>query len=1250
MQSQFANKLRTLYINRDLTKLEKLCQDKIYKKLTHFYTYKIALDTLKKLDSSILIKKKIITVITVNYNNINGLRETISSVTNQTSINDVQFIVVDGNSSDGSLDLITEHQSNIDVAVFGKDKNVYDAMNRGISLANSEFTIFMNSGDCFASNNVVEKIISKIDNSSNIDIYYGATELENNVIWKPLPAENLWKGMICSHQSMFFRTNVLKNCFYNTENEIVSDFELMYRLYTDNHIFKTLDLTIGKIEPVGISADFRTRTLERWLVVRKYVGSDIRQQEVDAFYSTLLSTNGEWSNPHNHQIDYSQYNLIANTEKRVIFLISMPRSGSTLLQKILDRSDDIATGGEPWLMLPLLSMYDDELITAKYGQELNIMARDEFQDDIGDKNITLNAQKTYANSVYSTALKKSNKRYFLDKTPRYIYIAEKLEKIYPNAKFVILLRNPAAVISSYVHTWLGGSFDRLLTDEHFKYDFSNGFKKLGKFTNSNSKNRIIVRYENLVKNPEEEAEKIFKYLQLPFDKSFLNYNTDKKIKKYTFGDPGTVYSKERPDSSNSDKWLSQVKTRKEAKQLLGALELIPNSTFNDLGYSITDIKYDLSKNNQTGLPNFKEIHDKFGSNANLIKPSENNKTLGVLITCFNNEETIYEAIKSVATQSKKADLILIADDLSTDLSIDEIERATNDFKEINIKTLIQEKNVGVSKNRDIAIRKMTTDYISTLDGDDSYYPGKLIAEYNALDCSIDKVSFSDIVMLTDKESVRLDTSKYNAKKITELVGMLTSRSAPVPRDMMFPRSLFERADGFDTDMPIYEDWSLKMRMMSLSDDNSWVHSGAIGTIYDRRSPGLSNRPAVFHAYGQLLALCRNINFLTENPQALKDGLMTSARHLEGGVKIRLEKFAAEISESTMRETSQRLEYLWKERDWSNNSKMINDIVWELTKPMIENISGAINKACKDFITINICTPVYNGKDTIDKTIKSILDQKGDFHIRYHIQDGGSTDGTLTIIKNWIKKIENQEFTGNAKSIIVTYESAPDNGMYDAIAKAISTLSPNRSDWISWINADDYFEVNSFQKISDVEKSFGNSVNWITGKSSVITEDGNKLRSFRPLNENLARYGLCDGIHWEFIQQEGTFFRQTLWSKLNLNTDFINLKYAGDWNIWRIFGEHEKLFLHSEVLANFCKRKGQLSEVAIIDYMNEIDTIIPLHERKIRFVNFPIFKTKQHILEKQENKLCIKESNILGHFEYRSKKYKEKLSRDFISVD
>ncbi|MCP5416276.1 MAG: glycosyltransferase [Chromatiaceae bacterium] len=308
---------------------------------------------------------------------------------------------------------------------------------------------------------------------------------------------------------------------------------------------------------------------------------------------------------------------------------------------------------------------------------------------------------------------------------------------------------------------------------------------------------------------------------------------------------------------------------------------------------------------------------------------EDNDRIGVLITSFNNESTIAESIYSVLNQTRKPDLICVADDASTDRTVQIVSKLKEKFPTIQL--IKRPMNVGVSANRDLAIKAMEADFIATLDGDDLYYPEKLELELLAIQGDKNKVAFSDIAVVVQDRSMVQDTRAYSCMPVAEMLRKLTSRSTPVPRDMLFSRALFLKAEGFDVGMSIYEDWAFKMRLMGAAGDGNWVHSSGKGTIYDRRHPGLSGRPPIEHAYGQLLALARNSKLLSDFPESIELGLRTVAKHLDGGMLVRMSRMIDSLADEKMTNSlSGKLADFWENATFRNDSNYKYRQIWKFS--------------------------------------------------------------------------------------------------------------------------------------------------------------------------------------------------------------------------------------------------------------------------------------------------------------------------------
>ncbi len=170
--------------------------------------------------------KPLISIITVTYNAVNSVDTTIRNILNQT-YKWYELVIIDGGSTDGTVQIIQEYNDKLSYWISENDNGVYDAMNKGISHSHGDWVIFMNSGDLFATNSVLEDVFSKNKIKSYISILYGNTIVKNTskII---IPPAALKKGFfhfetIC-HQSIFFRREAFNTIgYFNTQFKIVAD-------------------------------------------------------------------------------------------------------------------------------------------------------------------------------------------------------------------------------------------------------------------------------------------------------------------------------------------------------------------------------------------------------------------------------------------------------------------------------------------------------------------------------------------------------------------------------------------------------------------------------------------------------------------------------------------------------------------------------------------------------------------------------------------------------------------------------------------------------------------------------------------------------------------------------------------------------------------------------------------------------------------------------------------------------------------
>ena len=221
-----------------------------------------------------------------------------------------------------------------------------------------------------------------------------------------------------------------------------------------------------------------------------------------------------------------------------IFIFSLPRSGSTLLQRILATSGQISTASEPWLLLPLIYTLKPSGVRAEYGHGLSVRAiRDFYEQFPNGRQDYIDELREFALRLYQINSEQSNV-YFLDKTPRYHLIINEIFEIFPEGKFIFLWRNPLAVVSSIINSWCNGKWKQNI----WQLDLYDGVNNLLNSFIENSSHVHALQYENLVISPDYEMKKLCNYLMIEYNdqmiESFQSIKFDGKwgdhtgIKKY----------------------------------------------------------------------------------------------------------------------------------------------------------------------------------------------------------------------------------------------------------------------------------------------------------------------------------------------------------------------------------------------------------------------------------------------------------------------------------------------------------------------------------------------------------------------------------------------------------------------------------------------------------------------------------------------------------------------------------------------
>ncbi|KAF2333123.1 glycosyltransferase family 2 protein [Flavobacterium daemonense] len=215
--------------------------------------------------------------------------------------------------------------------------------------------------------------------------------------------------------------------------------------------------------------------------------------------------------------------------------------------------------------------------------------------------------------------------------------------------------------------------------------------------------------------------------------------------------------------------------------------------------------------------------------------------------------------------------------------------------------------------------------------------------------------------------------------------------------------------------------------------------------------------------------------------------------------------------------------------------------------------------------ISIVTPNFNGEAFLEKTIESVLSQNYP-NLEYIIIDGGSTDNSVAIIKKYASQL-------------AYWISEPDKGLYDAVQKG---FEKSTGEIMAWINSDDLYHPKALFAVAEIFGKY-NEVNWLQGIPSIFDEMGrtvvvSEIKKWSKLDYYLGNF--------KWIQQESVFWRRSLWIKAGSHIN-IEMKYAGDLELWLRFFRHEKLYVTSALLGGFRQRSEKQLSLDFLDlYLEE----------------------------------------------------------------
>ncbi|MGG2084588.1 glycosyltransferase [Lysinibacillus pakistanensis] len=229
-------------------------------------------------------EKSKISIITACYNAEKTIEQTIQSVINQ-SYNNIEYIIVDGASTDGTMDIVRKYEKQIDIIISEPDKGIYDAFNKGAKNATGEYVQYLNADDYLMSSDVLDEVSSFLYKNRNAVLVYGGILIENEDTGykllrnKKFTFKDIQEGRMIPHPATFLRRDILLEMgLFDTQYCIASDYDLIckvYMKYNDSILY--YPKLIATFRTGGMSSDFKNKekvSAETQAIINKYFGDN----------------------------------------------------------------------------------------------------------------------------------------------------------------------------------------------------------------------------------------------------------------------------------------------------------------------------------------------------------------------------------------------------------------------------------------------------------------------------------------------------------------------------------------------------------------------------------------------------------------------------------------------------------------------------------------------------------------------------------------------------------------------------------------------------------------------------------------------------------------------------------------------------------------------------------------------------------------------------------------------------------------
>ncbi|MBW3545179.1 MAG: sulfotransferase [Bacteroidetes bacterium] len=266
----------------------------------------------------------------------------------------------------------------------------------------------------------------------------------------------------------------------------------------------------------------------------------------------------------------------------MIFLVSAPRSGSTLLQYLLSNNTFVDTVSESWLLLHFCGLDQHGLLNAAFNYTQAQAATNSFLVSTGQQQSYSKNLGDFLLKTYMPVSNSSDTRYILDKTPRYYEILAFIRKVFPDAKIILLKRNPLSVLNSIIETWKIKNIPQLYSYHrdilHAPFLLQDGSLAHG------DANTMVIKYEDLIRQPEKEVALLYEWLGIEYQAKVLNFAGNSKVFG-PYGDKSPMLQKGRVVEI-PERWPVKLEDKVWKKFFLGYLHFLGPDFLECYGYAL----------------------------------------------------------------------------------------------------------------------------------------------------------------------------------------------------------------------------------------------------------------------------------------------------------------------------------------------------------------------------------------------------------------------------------------------------------------------------------------------------------------------------------------------------------------------------------------------------------------------------------------------------------------------------------------